>query len=173
MRAFAFIMDLLHISLSLDWSFLFIKLFLGHICGFLTGSFFCGVRLSTHAQPPSWRNRSHIYNSLDWVTQLCPQALGTHFSRLLQYAWATVELFFNPGYHTGNYARLIDWLVCFLSAGPVLWKRMPLKCSITMVFTCHLLSSSPFWKYNNVVVFPFPSRIFMPLANLWLVRLQG
>ena len=31
---------------------------------------------------------------------------------------------------------LIDWLVCCLLASPDLWKRMLLKCSITMVYTC-------------------------------------
>jgi hypothetical protein len=71
---------------------------------------------------------------------------------------------------------LIDWLVCCLLAGPDLWNRMPLKCSITMVFTCPLLSwckmSSHFRENNNVVVFPIPFHIFMPLANLWLIRLQ-
>jgi phosphoglucomutase len=35
------------------------------------------------------------------VAQLCPQALGTHVSRLLRHAWVTVGLFFNPGHHTG------------------------------------------------------------------------
>ena len=69
----------------------------------------------------------------------------------------------------------IYWLVCFLLAGPDLWKRMPLKCSINMVFTCPLLSlckiSSPFRENKNMVVFPFPFHIFMPLANLWFIRL--
>jgi hypothetical protein len=37
----------------------------------------------------------------DRVAQLYPQALGTHFSGLLQHAWVTVGLFFNPGHHTG------------------------------------------------------------------------
>jgi hypothetical protein len=36
----------------------------------------------------------------DRVTQLYPQALGTHFSRLLRHGWVTVRLFFNPGHHT-------------------------------------------------------------------------
>jgi hypothetical protein len=71
----------------------------------------------------------------------------------------------------------IDWLVCCLLAGTDLWKRMPLKCSITMVFTCPLISwckiSSSFLENNNVVVFPIPFHIFMPLTNLWLIRLQG
>jgi hypothetical protein len=30
------------------------------------------------------------------VAQLYPQALSTHFSRLLRHAWATVGLFFSP-----------------------------------------------------------------------------
>jgi hypothetical protein len=36
------------------------------------------------------------------VAQLYPQALGTHFNRLLRHAWVTVGLFFNPGHHTGG-----------------------------------------------------------------------
>jgi hypothetical protein len=36
----------------------------------------------------------------DRVTQLYPQTLGTHFSRLLRHTWVTVVLFFNPGHHT-------------------------------------------------------------------------
>jgi hypothetical protein len=38
----------------------------------------------------------------DRVTQLYPQALGTHFSHLLWHAWVTVGLFFNPGHHAGG-----------------------------------------------------------------------
>jgi hypothetical protein len=37
----------------------------------------------------------------DRVAQLYPQALGTHFSRLLRHNWVTLGLFFNPGHHTG------------------------------------------------------------------------
>jgi hypothetical protein len=37
------------------------------------------------------------------VARLYPQALGTHFSRLLRHACVTVGLFFNPGHHTGMY----------------------------------------------------------------------
>ena len=72
---------------------------------------------------------------------------------------------------------LVGWLVWCLLAGPDLWKRMPLNCSITMIFTCPLLSwctiSSLFRGNNNVVVFPFPFHIFMPLTNMWFIRLQG
>ena len=70
----------------------------------------------------------------------------------------------------------VGWFVCCLLAGLDLWKRMPLKCSITMIFTCLLLSSctisSLFGENNNVVVFPFPFHIFMPLTKLWFVCLQ-
>jgi hypothetical protein len=42
---------------------------------------------------------------------------------------------------------------------------------VTMVFICPLLSSckmsSIFRENNNVVVFPFPLHMFMPLANLY------
>ena len=40
----------------------------------------------------------------------------------------------------------------------------------------HVSSSfieSPFMENNNVVLFPFPFHIFMPLAKLWFIRLQG
>jgi hypothetical protein len=32
---------------------------------------------------------------------------------------------------------------------------------------------SPFRENNNVIVFPISFHIFMPLANLWLIHLQG
>ena len=62
-------------------------------------------------------------------------------------------------------------------AGPDLWKRMALKCYTTMVLTSPFDSwckmSSAFRENNIVVVFPFPFYIFMPLPNLWFIRLQG
>jgi hypothetical protein len=33
--------------------------------------------------------------------------VATHFSRLLQHAWVTVELFLFPGHHTGNISQFI------------------------------------------------------------------
>ena len=78
--------------------------------------------------------------------------------------------------NSGNVIWLIVWKVCCLLAGPDSWKRMLLKFSITMVFTCLLLSWckiwSPFRKSSNVVVFQFYFHIFMSLANLWYIRLQ-
>jgi hypothetical protein len=38
----------------------------------------------------------------DRVAQLCPQALGIQFSRILRHACVTVGLFFNPGHHRGH-----------------------------------------------------------------------
>jgi hypothetical protein len=43
----------------------------------------------------------------DRVAQLDSQALGTHFSHLLQHAWVTVGLLFNPGHHTGKQITLL------------------------------------------------------------------
>ena len=67
--------------------------------------------------------------------------------------------------------------MCCLLAGLDLWKKMLLQCSITMVFTYPLLSwckiSSLFKENNNMLVFPFTFYIFMPLANLCFIRLQG
>ena len=44
-------------------------------------------------------------------------------------------------------------------------------------FICLLLSSCkvsrPIWENSNVVVCSFPSLFFMPLSNLWFIRLQG
>ena len=77
---------------------------------------------------------------------------------------------------------LIDWFIYWL-IGMLRVDRSGLveedaaTCSITMVFTCPILSwctiSSPFRENNNVVVFPFLFHIFMLLANLWFIRLQG
>ena len=76
--------------------------------------------------------------------------------------------------------RIIDYLIgMLLDSGLDLKKRMLLKCSITVVFTCPLILwckiSSPFSENTNAVVFPFPfhflSISFMPLANSWFICL--
>ena len=76
-----------------------------------------------------------------------------------------------------SFQWLIGWLVCCLLAGPNFWKRILLKYSIIMVFTCPLLSwskiSSHFRENNNVIVFPFPFHISMSLAKLRFISLQG
>ena len=64
---------------------------------------------------------------------------------------------------------LSEYLVCFLLVGPDLWKSMPLKCSINMVFTYLLLCwckiSSPFRESNNMVVFLLLFHIFIPCGS--------
>jgi hypothetical protein len=50
----------------------------------------------------------------DRVAQLYPQALGTHFSRLLRHAWVTVGLFFNTCHQSiiyveSVYFNLFEW----------------------------------------------------------------
>jgi hypothetical protein len=59
----------------------------------------------------------------DRVAQLYPQALGTHFSRLLQHAWVTVGLFFNPSHHKG-YPKTI--LFNFLLSVIPTWQKQKL-----------------------------------------------
>ena len=77
-------------------------------------------------------------------------------------------------YVTIRFGWLVGWLECCMLAGTDLWKRMPLKCSIPIVFTCPLLSwctiSSLFRENNKVVVFRFPFHIFMPLAKFVVHR---
>ena len=51
------------------------------------------VNPTSYDQPPTWKTGSHIFNPWDRVVQLYFQTLGTHFSRRLRHAWATVRLF--------------------------------------------------------------------------------
>jgi hypothetical protein len=69
--------------------------------GFLTITFLRGWIFSPASNPQPGGPGLRIYDPGDSVAQLYPQALGTHFSRLLQHTWVTVGLFFNPGHHTG------------------------------------------------------------------------
>jgi hypothetical protein len=69
----------------------------------------------------------------DRVDQLYPQALGTHFSRLLRQAWVifTVGLFFNPGHDTGT---LIYYLlkIYFHARSQINFARMRLLALLRM-----------------------------------------
>jgi hypothetical protein len=58
--------------------------------GFVTINFLQGWIVSPAPNPQPGGPGLRIYD---------PQALGTHFSRLLRHAWVTVGLFF--GHHTG------------------------------------------------------------------------
>jgi hypothetical protein len=63
------------------------------------------------------------------MAQLYPQAPSTHFSRLLQHAWATVGLFFSPvttrDYHHHHHCRLQDTgLFTHVTAGTLIILRL-------------------------------------------------
>ena len=66
--------------------------------------------------------------------------------------------------------------VLLVRAVPDFWKRMALKCFITMLFTCPLLSSckisSPFRENNNVVIFAFAIRSKTRAEQSILDRIQ-
>ena len=68
-------------------------LFWRHNLGFLTVSFLQWQVVGLLPSPQPAGPVHFIYNPLGRVAQLYPQALGTHFSRLLQPAWAAVGLF--------------------------------------------------------------------------------
>jgi hypothetical protein len=57
--------------------------------------------MSTPRPTPNMEDQASVFVTPgDRVTQLYPQALGTHFSRLLRHAWVTVGLFLSSGHHT-------------------------------------------------------------------------
>jgi hypothetical protein len=64
--------------------------------GFVTITFLQGWIVSPRPTPNLEDQVSVFMTPGDRVAQLYPQALGTHFSRLLRHAWVTVGLFFNP-----------------------------------------------------------------------------
>jgi hypothetical protein len=76
--------------------------------GFVTITFYRAGLLVQRPTPNLEDQVSVCVTPGDRVAQLYPQALGTHFSRLLRHAWFTVGLFFNPGHHTGVYECM--WL---------------------------------------------------------------
>jgi hypothetical protein len=76
--------------------------------GFTTITYFYGAGLLVQRPTPNLEDQISVFMTPgDRVTQLYPQTLGTHFSRLLRYAWVTVGLFFNPKHHTGTFLTLI------------------------------------------------------------------
>jgi hypothetical protein len=72
------------------------------LLGFRNNNLFGGTALLVQCLTPNLEDQVSVFMTPgDRVVQLYPQALGTHFSRLLRHAWVTVGLFFNPGHHTG------------------------------------------------------------------------
>jgi hypothetical protein len=74
--------------------------------GFHNNNLFTGLDCVQCPTPNLEDQTSVFITPGDRVAQLYTQALGTHFSRLLQYACVTVGLFFNPGHHTGEFKVL-------------------------------------------------------------------
>jgi hypothetical protein len=63
-----------------------------------------GAGLLVQSPTPNLEDQASAFMTPgDRVAQLYPQALGTHFSRLLQHAWVTVGLFFNLLKPNGRY----------------------------------------------------------------------
>jgi hypothetical protein len=57
---------------------------------------------------PNLENQASVFMTpKDRVAQLYPQALGTHFSRLLRHERVTVGLLFYPGHHAGALIELL------------------------------------------------------------------
>jgi hypothetical protein len=75
--------------------------------GFVTITFLQGWIVNQVPNPQPGGQGSVFMTPRDRVAQLYPQALGTHFSHLLWHAWVTVELFFNPGHHTGQNINIV------------------------------------------------------------------
>jgi hypothetical protein len=69
--------------------------------GFVTITF-CGAGLLVQRPTPNLEDQASVFMTPgNRMAQLYPQALGTHFCRLLRNAWVTVRLLFNPGHHMG------------------------------------------------------------------------
>ena len=74
-----------------------------------------------------------------------------------------------------SHAHHIDWVIGLLLVSRSGFMEQD-ALEVFHYYGFHLYSSflsSPFRENNNEEVFPFPSHIFMPLANLWFIRHQG
>jgi hypothetical protein len=88
--------------------------------GFRNNNVFSRAGLLVQRPTPNLEDQVSVFMTHgDRVAQLYPQALGTHFSRLLRHAWVTVGLFFNPGHHTGIIFLQGNWIhiVCICMHG--------------------------------------------------------
>jgi hypothetical protein len=87
----------------------------GHpFCGFITITFLQGWIVSPAPNPQPGGPGLRIYDPRIQNGPAIPHALGTPFSRLLQHAWVTVGLFFNPSHHTGYSELYVLLFLCFL-----------------------------------------------------------
>jgi hypothetical protein len=78
-------------------------------CRLLNNFLFYRVGLLAPRPTSALEDQASVFISpRDRVTQLCPQAPGTQFSRLLRQAWVTVGLFLFPGHHTGKQLEIFE-----------------------------------------------------------------
>ena len=97
--------------------------------------------------------------------QLCSRKYNSCFL-----ATSQIDKLIRKSYETLIFTcSCLDWLIAMrLVSRSGLWKRILLKCFITLVFNIPLLTwckiSSPS-RENNNVVFPFLFHIFKPLAT--------
>ena len=138
---------------------------------------------NTRLYPP----QCHLFGSEIWIMDSNLQSIPRKVSVIrnyIKFCYSLYSLDICRLFYQNNfswlyiYIWLVDSLVdMLLVSSPNLWKRMLLKYSITVMFTCPILSwckiSNPLRENNNVVVLPFPFHIFMSLANLYFNRLLG
>jgi hypothetical protein len=79
---------------------------------------FYSMGLSTPRPTPSLGDQ---VTPVHRMTQLYPQALGTHFSRLLRHAWAMLGQFLSSGHYIETkilyafiFSRIINYFLCLL-----------------------------------------------------------
>jgi hypothetical protein len=85
--------------------------------GFVTITFLQGWIVSPAPNPQPKGPGLRIYDPGDRVAQVYPQALGTHFSRLLRYTWVTEGLLFNPGFFTDVQLNVRDFPIIMSISG--------------------------------------------------------
>jgi hypothetical protein len=90
------------IIIIIIWLYCPIRALASSLMGFRNINLFYRAGLLVQRPTPNLEDQASVFMTLgDRVAQLYPQALGTHFSRLLRHEWIAVGLFFNPGHHTG------------------------------------------------------------------------
>lgn len=96
-----------------------------------------------HAQPPTWRTRSLIYNPRDWVAQLYPQALGSHL----------VAFYNMQGIQWDN--SLIP--VTTREVSTLTFNYYYRRTLASKLSSCHLVMSRKTWTHQRIALCSTPS----------------
>jgi hypothetical protein len=135
---------------------------------------FYRVGLSTSCPTPNLQDQASIFvTPRDRVTQLYPQALGTHFSCLLQHAWAMLGLFLSSGHHMERIAVTCGLLfilqVIYEYGGPQ-WididrgnQRTRRTCPSVALFTTNPMCTDPSVNVGPWVIWS----ILLKELNYW------